>query len=253
MRGTKRRYGHGKYEAYRTEEQLLRRYEYAKSREGEPARSYRIDPAIAQKLYHRKQERDSRRELVESLARQAAGDSPKLLQWYRIAFGIAVARIPSRDREDIAQEIVLAILRQERREGKVSEALARIIAKRIVFAYYDQAHARRIENRSYANLLFAIPGKINLSPDAIQVIPGGIWRTQVMLADAPVEPISTDIDLEAAEDKAEVNLILNSLPPAITPILLKWLNPERRVKLSDRERQAISRLTRKLRRILAVA
>lgn len=147
---------------------------------------------------------------------------------YEIA-KMACKRIPVMDREDLVQECVLAIVRaQKRRNGHVSPALAMLISKRIVAQYWRRPN-RRIEDRSYANILLCVP------------MSAAYRQTD---EDEDIPEIADSFDLEQHGINVD---ILSMIPASVTRIIAKRMAG---IPLTAAERKNLERRRKELRALL---
>lgn len=176
-----------------------------------------------------------RKEICEELARFYAGNDKQLACMYYVAFQAAYRKIPSRDYEDVIQEIITAYLTKQTTE----EFMFHLIAKEKIVQYYRRG---RIENRNYRNIL------LTRQYYQYDEKTGSVsWTSKY--DDSEEEGINYEIltEEEGQESFEEITidkLLIQSLPKRHRELALKRFNGE---KLTDSERSELSRYQRRLR------
>lgn len=93
-------------------------------------------------------------------ARTAAGGDQKLEAWYLAAYRVAIGSVPAQDVDDVAQEVMLELVKSERRHGAAGPGLAYVVAKRVVYHYYARHHHREEALEEAETLSTEDPGRI---------------------------------------------------------------------------------------------
>lgn len=165
-------------------------------------------------------------------------DEGKISEWYKLAKTTARKYVPRTDVEDVVQEIILALLRQHCK-ADVNMLLAGVIARRVIYAYWNRHRRRRIGDRCYQPILFFVrPAAVRLTNGVAAIVP---------LSQDSAEIAVVDVNLDLVEDKETAAKFLEMVPPRLIPLVERWLDPNRREALNAQQRQALHRLWRRLR------
>jgi len=170
---------------------------------------------------------NERKEMILHKAKEYAREEKQLTQYYYVAYA-ASKKIPERDREDVVQEIVLALIKKKAKQEEVMY----LIAKEKVVQYYRRG---RIEDRNYKNILMA-RYYYHQNPRTRQIFTISKYKED------DEETFSFDLVEDFDEEVILDKIIIESFPKTIRKIIEKRLQG---YSLQDNERAQLSYYLRK--------